>query len=93
MISRSADFLQFYLLTQPDLEELNPLLEWNEAILKLVNDSFDYFPDDFKNKMVERIKQKTDVTNKDALDIIKRVPECENWLLQNGGESWVSVVK
>jgi hypothetical protein len=42
---------------------------------------------------VVKIKQRTNVTNKDALDIIKRTSGCETWLLNNGGESWVSVVK
>ena len=42
---------------------------------------------------MQKIKQRTNVTNKDALDIIKRTVGCENWLLNNGGESWVSVVK
>ncbi len=31
--------------------------------------------------------------NKDALDIVKRTSGCEAWLLANGGESWVSVVR
>ena len=33
------------------------------------------------------------MVNKDALDVIKRTNGCEKWLLENGGESWVSVVK
>ena len=29
LISRSADLLQYYLLSHPTFEELTPLLEWN----------------------------------------------------------------
>ena len=42
---------------------------------------------------MQKIKQRTNVANKDALDIIKRTAACEGWLLNNGGDSWVSVVK
>jgi hypothetical protein len=44
LIARSSDFLQYYLLNQPKSEELQPLLEWNESILKLVNDCYEYLP-------------------------------------------------
>mgnify|MGYP000864521844 FL=1 len=42
---------------------------------------------------MQRIKARTNVTNKDALEIVKRTSGCEAWLLANGGESWVSVVR
>ncbi len=48
LISRSADLLQYYLLSHPTFEELTPLLEWNEAILKLLNDCYEYFPEVFR---------------------------------------------
>ena len=40
-----------------------------------------------------RIKKKKNVKNKDALEIVKRSPDCEKWLLDNGGDSWVSVIR
>ena len=40
LIARSADMLQYYLLSHPSFEELTPLLEWNESILKLLNDCY-----------------------------------------------------
>ena len=40
LISRSSDLLKQYLLSQPTEEELEPLLEWSEPILKLLNDVF-----------------------------------------------------
>lgn len=40
-----------------------------------------------------KIKERNNVSNPDALSIIKKTPNCENWLLQNGGEGWVEVVK
>lgn len=48
LISRSADFLQYFLLSQTSVEELAPLLEWNEPILKLVNDCYEYLPEEFR---------------------------------------------
>lgn len=48
LISRSADFLQYFLLSQTNVEELAPLLEWNESILKLVNDCYEYLPEEFR---------------------------------------------
>lgn len=48
LISRSADFLQYFLLSQTSVEELAPLLEWNESILKLVNDCYEYLPEEFR---------------------------------------------
>jgi hypothetical protein len=76
LIARSSDFLQYYLLSQPKFEELTPLLEWNESILKLVNDCYEYLPEDFREELVKKVKGKTNVTNKDALEIIKRTPHC-----------------
>lgn len=35
--------------------------------MKLVKESFDYFSDEFRDKVVERIKARTCVVNKDAL--------------------------
>jgi hypothetical protein len=93
LISRSAELLQYYLLCQPTFEELTPLLEWNESILKLLNESYEYFPEAFKEELVKRVKARQNVKNKDALDIVKRTSGCESWLLANGGESWVSVVR
>ena len=85
--------MKFYLDTNPSSEDLQPLLVWNEPILKLVSDSFDDFPEDFQEEMVKKIKAKKNVTNEDALNIIKKTINCEKWLLENGGESWVEVVK
>ena len=31
------------------------------------------------------------MTNPDALNIIKKTEDCEDWLLKNGGECWVEV--
>jgi len=46
-------------------------------------------PKEIQNVIVERIKSKTNVTNPDALTVIKKTSGCEAWLLQNGGECWV----
>ena len=93
LIARSTDLLQYYLLSHPTFEELTPLLEWNEAILKLLNECYEYFPEAFKEELVTKINSKQNIKNKDALDIVKRTVGCEAWLLANGGESWVSVVR
>ena len=61
--------------------------------MKLLNEFYEHLPDDFKDKLIAKIKQRSNVVNKDALDVIKRTNGCEKWLLENGGESWVSVVK
>ena len=42
---------------------------------------------------MKRIKAKKNVNNEDALNIMKKTLNCEKWLLENGGESWVEVVK
>ena len=76
LIARSADLLQYYLLSHPSFEELTPLLEWNESILKLLNDCYEYFPENFKEELVTRIKKKSNVKNKEALEIVKRSPDC-----------------
>jgi len=68
--------LQYYLLSHPSFEELKPLLEWNESILKLLNDCYEYFPEEFKEELVTRIKAKQNVKNKDALEIVKRTVGC-----------------
>lgn len=61
------------------------MLIWNEAIIKLVAENFDDIPTEIQNTVVEKIKSKANVTNVDALSIIKKTPGCEAWLLQNGG--------
>ena len=43
--------------------------------------------------MVNKIKEKDNVANKEALNIIKQTPGCEEWLLKNGGECWVEVMR
>lgn len=58
-----------------------------------MNESYEYFPENFREELISRIKARKDVRNKDALDIVKRTNGCESWLLANGGESWVSVVR
>ena len=52
LISRSGDLLQNYLLSYSDPEELEPLLEWSEPILKLLNDVYEYLPIPFREKLV-----------------------------------------
>ncbi len=42
---------------------------------------------------MKKIKAKDNVKIKDALEIVKRTPGCESWLLANGGEGWVSMVR
>lgn len=76
LIARSVDLLQYYLLSHPTFEELTPLLEWNESILKLLNECYEYFPEKFKEELVSRIKARQNVKNKDALDIVKRTAGC-----------------
>lgn len=63
LISRSSDFIRYYLETNPDPEDLQPLLVWNDAILKLVSESFEDFPEEFQEEMVKRIKSKKNVNN------------------------------
>lgn len=93
LIGKSSDFLKYYLEVNPTIEELQPLLIWNDAIIKLVADNFEDLPAEIQNSIVEKIKSKTNVVNPDALSIIKKTPNCEAWLLQNGGECWVEVVR
>ena len=81
--------MQLYLLTNPPVEDLNPLLEWNDPTLKLTSELFDYFPEEFQANLVRKIKERKNVKNTDALNIVKKTVGCESWLLQNGGESWV----
>jgi NaMN:DMB phosphoribosyltransferase len=40
--------------------------------LKLNNELFDHLPNHLKQKLVEKISQKKGVTNKDALEIMRR---------------------
>lgn len=35
--------------------------------------------------MIKKIKERENVTNQDALNIIKKTEDCEEWLLKNGG--------
>jgi hypothetical protein len=93
LIGRSSEFLQYYLLQKPSVEELAPLLEMTDANIKLVSEVFEYFPKEFQAEVVNKIKEKDNVTNKEALNIMKQIAGCEEWLLKNGGECWVEVVK
>jgi hypothetical protein len=85
LINRSSDFLRYFLEINVTMEDLQPLLSWNEAILKLVSESFEEFPEEFQEEVVTRIKARKNVTNEDALNIIKKTINCESWLLSNGG--------
>lgn len=85
LISRSSDFLKYYLETNPSPEKLKSLLIWNDAIIKLVDDYYEFLPEDILSKVEQQIKSKENVTNPDALSFIKKTPGCESWLLQNGG--------
>ena len=64
--------MQLYLITNPPLEDLSPLLEWNEPTLKLASELFDYFPEDFQASLVHKIKERKNVKNADALNIAKK---------------------
>lgn len=77
LISRSSDFLKYYLETNPSAEKLEPLLIWNDAIIKLVDTYFEYLPEEISNGVVNRIKEKPKVTNPDALSIMRKTPNCE----------------
>ena len=46
---------------------ITPLLEFSEPLLKLNNELYEYFPNDYKEQLVAKITQKKGVTNKDAL--------------------------
>lgn len=62
-------------------------------MLKVSNELFDSFPRTFREALVAKITSRENVSNKDALDIVKKHGGSEAWLLQNGGEGWVDVVK
>lgn len=49
---------------------------WNEAIIKLVAENFEELPAEIQNVIVDKIKAKSNVTNSDALTIIKKTPGC-----------------
>lgn len=85
--------MKYYIETRPDETKLEPLLIWNDAVFKLVNDFFEYLPESICQKIESKIKERTNITNPDALEIIKKTANCEAWLLDNGGECWVEVVK
>ena len=54
---------------------------------------YDYLPETFREKIVARIQERKEVRWKEALELVKRTDDCEEWLLANGGEGWVSVVR
>lgn len=56
LIARSSEFLQYYLLQKPSIEELSPLLEMTDANIKLVSEVFEYFPKEFQGEIVNKIK-------------------------------------
>lgn len=93
LMSRAMDFIKLYLEDRPKLETLDPFLETNETMLKVSNDLFDNFPRPFRDTLVAKIISKENVTNKDAIEIIKKQGGNESWLLHNGGEGWVDVVR
>lgn len=72
LISRATDLIKIYLLEQPPLETLEPFLETSETILKVSNELLEHFPKAFRATLVQKITSKKDVTNKDALDIVKK---------------------
>jgi|JI6StandDraft_1071083.scaffolds.fasta_scaffold07287_9 hypothetical protein len=92
-MSRAMEFIKLYLQEQPELRTLDPFLETNETMLKVSNELFESFPRAFREALVSKIISKENVTNKDALEIIKKQGGNESWLLKNGGEGWVDVIK
>ena len=58
-----------------------------------MDDYYELLPEPILAKVEQQIKSKENVTNPDALSFIKKTPNCEEWLLKNGGECWVEVVK
>lgn len=87
------DFLKFYLSEQPTMENLEPFLETSETILKVTNELFEYFPREFREQLVQKITSKDEAKSKDAIEIVKKSGGNEIWLLRNGGDGWVDVMK
>jgi|JI6StandDraft_1071083.scaffolds.fasta_scaffold17063_6 hypothetical protein len=93
LISRSSDLLKLHLNFKPTLKSLEPLLELNEPILKLIVDNIQYFPIEFLKQVGDRIVAKELPLDATTLAIVKVVGGYEKWLLSKGGMGWVDVVK
>jgi hypothetical protein len=56
------------------MKSLEPLLELNEAIIKLISENLIYFPEEFIKQVAEKISQKSNISlDTYTLNIVKKV--------------------